>query len=301
MKKTNLARVHALLLNWYKINGRTALPWRRSSSPYYTLVSEFMAQQTQIERVIPKFEEFVRHFPDVAALAQAPAAAVLRAWKGLGYNSRAIRLKQVAEVVIRTHDGAIPSEKQALEQLPGIGPYTAAAIRVFAFKIDDAAIDTNVRRVVGRLFFGERVSANVAREIDRMAASIVPPGRADDWHSALMDLGSTICNARSPKCLLCPLQSQCISAPIDTASLQRRRAGSTPPVRYETTARYARGRLIDRLRELPPGERISLLDLRRDLEPVLADRSSDDVSALVSALEKDGLIVRSGEHVSLPE
>lgn len=260
-----------------------------------------MSQQTQIDRIVPKFEEFIRRFPDVEALARAPAAAVLRAWKGLGYNTRAVRLKQVAEAIIRTHHGTIPSEKHALEQLPGVGPYTAAAIRVFAFKLDDAAIDTNVRRVVGRVFFGERTSASDAREVDRKAASIVPPGRADDWNSALMDLGSTICNARSPKCLLCPLQTQCVSAPIDPALLQRRRAVAATPVRYETTTRYARGRLIDRLRELAPGERISLLDLHRDLEPVLTGRSSDDVSALVSALEKDGLIVRSGEDVSLPE
>jgi A/G-specific adenine glycosylase len=303
VKKRKLARLRSRLLSWYATAGRSSLPWRIERNPYHTLVSEFMAQQTQIERVIPKFEAFVVTFPDVAALARASTASVLRAWKGLGYNARAVRLRRAAETVVRKYAGSIPSERDALEALDGVGPYTAAAIRVFAFGIDDAPIDTNVRRVVGRLFFGPQPSVHRSAAIDRTARELVPRGRAHDWTSAMMDLGSTICTAGSPKCLLCPLQTECISAPIERkpAAVNRRLARPASESKYESTARYARGRLIDRLRELPPGERISLLDLHRELEDVLPGRTTDDVRAFVAALEKDGLVMCDDERVALPD
>jgi A/G-specific adenine glycosylase len=300
--KRGYRRLHSRLLRWYAIAGRTKLPWRIERKPYYALVSEFMAQQTQIERVVPKFEAFVRSFPDVETLARASTASVLRAWRGLGYNVRAVRLKRAAETIVRRHGGAIPPEREALEALDGIGPYTAAAIRAFAFGEDDAPIDTNVRRVVGRLFFGPQASARLAGDVERTARDIVPRGNAHDWFSAIMDLGSTICTARSPKCLLCPLQAPCVSAPMSARSTAagRRAARRTPASRYEATTRYARGRLIDRLRDLPPGQRISLLDLHRELEPMLG-RSAADVRSFVAALEKDGLVTCSDEFVALAE
>jgi A/G-specific adenine glycosylase len=301
VKRRSAKRLQSRLLHWYAGAGRAALPWRVERNPYYTLVSEFMLQQTQVERVIPKFEAFVRRFPNVATLADASTADVLRAWKGLGYNSRALRLKQVAQVVMQRHGGRIPRQTSALEKLPGIGPYTAAAIRAFAYNIDDAPIDTNVRRVVGRLFGAPEHDSGVNREIDRTARQIVPTGRAHDWNSALMDLGSTICTARAPKCLLCPLRSDCVAPPFGPSRVgaERRRSGAQS--RYESTARYARGRLIDRLRDLPAGQRISLLDLHRELEPMLAGRTLQDVRAFVLALEKDGLVACDDEYVGLPE
>ncbi|MBV8374986.1 MAG: A/G-specific adenine glycosylase [Candidatus Eremiobacteraeota bacterium] len=302
MKKPLARRLHSRLLKWYATDGRAALPWRIQRNPYYTLVSEFMAQQTQIERVIAKFETFVALFPDVATLAGASTAAVLRAWKGLGYNARAVRLRRVAQIIVRDYGGSIPREATALEQLPGIGPYTAAAIRTFAFGIDDAPIDTNVRRVVGRLFLGPQAVAGTPSEIDCLAHEIVPAGRAHDWTSAMMDLGSTICTARTPKCLLCPLQTECVSAPIDPErTVVVRAMVRTAAQRYESTTRYARGRLLDRLRELPPGRRISLLDLHRELKPLLGGRTVDEVRAFVGALEKDGLVSCSEDHVALPD
>lgn len=273
------------LLHWYASNGRADLPWRVVRDPYYTLVSEFMLQQTQVDRVVPKFGAFVERFPTLGALASASTADVLREWKGLGYNSRAVRLKKVAEAVVERYGGRMPETTEALLDLPGIGPYTAAAIRAFAFDVDDLPVDTNVRRIR-----------------DRLAQTLEPPhGKAHDWASALMDLGATICKAHAPKCLLCPLRSDCGWTPLaaePNASVPGKRGKAVP---FERTARYARGRVIDRLRELPPGMRISFLDLHRDLVPVLPGRTVEDVRAFVSALERDGLIARDGETVALAE
>jgi A/G-specific adenine glycosylase len=296
------------LLAWYRRHGRAALPWRAARDPYYTLVSEFMLQQTQVDRVAPSFAAFVERFPDVASLARACVADVLRQWKGLGYNSRAVRLKGVADAVVALHGGVIPSGRDALRALPGVGPYTAAAIRAFAFNIDDAPVDTNIRRIMHRLFYGvEYPRAAAARELDRRARELVPLGAAHDWSSALMDLGATICTARTPKCLLCPLRNDCAAAPIDGAVLDALRAANAKArspqqaTKFERTTRYARGRIVDRLRDLPAGERISLLDLHRSIEPALPGRSVEDVRVLVAALERDGLIARDGERVALAE
>jgi A/G-specific adenine glycosylase len=296
------------LLDWYRRCGRAALPWRVARDPYYTLVSEFMLQQTQVDRVAPSFAAFVERFPDVASLARACIADVLRQWKGLGYNSRAVRLKGVADAVLALHGGAIPSGRDALRALPGIGPYTAAAIRAFAFDIADAPVDTNIRRIMHRLFYGiEYPRAAAARELDQRARELVPPATPHDWNSALMDLGATICTARAPKCLLCPLRHDCAAAPIDAAALDARRAANAKArspqqaTRFERTTRYARGRIVDRLRDLPAGERISLLDLHHSIEPALPGRTIEDVRALVAALERDGLVARDGERVALAE
>lgn len=310
MKSARAARtaLQERLLEWHRRYGRAALPWRAVRDPYYTLVSEFMLQQTQVERVVPSFVAFVERFPDVASLARASVADVLRQWRGLGYNSRAVRLKGVAEAVVERHGGAIPSDGPALRALPGVGPYTAAAIRAFAFGIDDAPVDTNIRRIVHRLFYGVEYPRSVAaRELDQRARALVPSGEAHDWNSALMDLGATICTARAPKCLLCPLQNGCAAAPIDGALLDALRTATNKPrspqqaMAFERTTRYARGRIVDRLRDLPAGERISLLDLHRSIEAALPGRSPDDVRALVTALERDGLIARDGERVALAE
>lgn len=266
-----------------------------------------MLAQTQVDRVVPKFEAFVQRFPDFASLSRASLAAVLREWKGLGYNSRAVRLHRLARAVVEKHGGRLPSDPRALQSLPGIGPYTVAAIRAFAFNADDAPLDTNIRRIVHRLFFGiEHPPAASARELDERARALAPPGRAHDWSSAMMDLGSAVCRARAPKCLLCPLRDGCAAAPVDAAQLESariasaRRASPQNAMPFEQSRRYARGRVIDRLRELPPGERISLLDLHSAV-PVFFGRPVDDLRELVAALEKDGLVAHDGEYVALRE
>ncbi|HEV3155366.1 MAG TPA: A/G-specific adenine glycosylase [Candidatus Baltobacteraceae bacterium] len=294
-----------LLLNWYAAFGRSHLPWRKTRDPYRILVSEFMLQQTQVDRVLPKYEAFVSRFPDVQTLARATAGDVLRYWKGLGYNSRAVRLQQIARRIVERFDARVPDDTSALRELPGVGAYTAAAVRAFAFEIDDAAVDTNVRRVVHRLLHGiEHPPAVPGTLLDAEARELIPPGRAHDWNSAIMDLGATICTARAPKCLLCPLTSVCTAFPIDTAALERRRAAhprkrsAQESLPFRHTTRFARGRIVDRLRQLPPGERISLLDLHRDLSATIG-RSADETAALVRALERDGLVRIDGRRVCL--
>jgi A/G-specific adenine glycosylase len=296
------------LTAWYRRQGRVALPWRTTRDPYFTLVSEFMLQQTQVDRVVPKFDLFVARFPNFQALASASTADVLREWKGLGYNSRAVRLKQAAEAVCERFGGEMPRETAQLRELPGVGPYTAAAIRAFAFDIDDAPVDTNIRRIVHRLFFGLEFPPKASpRDLDERASELVPAGAAHDWSSAMMDLGASLCSARSPKCLLCPLAPYCAAAPIDGAALEAARAAHARPrspqeaMRFEITTRYARGRIVDRLRELPAGAAISLLDLHREVAPLLPGRPIEEVDELVGELERDGLVARRGERIALAE
>jgi A/G-specific adenine glycosylase len=266
-----------------------------------------MLAQTQVDRVVPRFLTFTQSFPDFASLARASPGAVLRQWRGLGYNTRAVRLQRLAQVLVERHGGALPMQREALQALPGIGSYVAAAIRAFAFNLDDAPVDTNVRRVVHRLFFGvEHPPTAGARELDTRARALVPAGRAHDWSSALMDLGATICTARSPECRLCPMRSDCVAAPIDRTELEnarktRRKRSPQEALPFKRTVRYARGRIVDRLRDLSPGERISLVALHRAVSPLIPERGIEDVRELVAALERDGLVARDGDGVALRE
>jgi A/G-specific adenine glycosylase len=296
-----------LLLGWYAQYGRSHLPWRMTRDPYRILVSEFMLQQTQVDRVLPKYQAFLERFADFGALAAASTADVLRMWKGLGYNSRAVRLKQIAQAVVDRFGGVMPSDEATLRTLPGIGPYTVAAIRAFAFDCDDAALDTNVRRVTHRVLHGlEHPAAVPQSRLDDDARALVPEGRGHDWNSAMMDLGATICTARAPKCLICPVQAACAAAPVDAAHLERargvhaRKRSPQEAIPFERTTRYARGRIIDRLRELPPGQRISLLDLHQDVTSRIG-RTTEELQSLVQALERDGLVTTRGKSVALQE
>ncbi len=303
-----MIRIQRRLLRWYRSHGRSALPWRVARDPYRTVVSEFMLAQTQVDRVIPRFESFVARFSDFLSLARASRADVVREWKGLGYNSRAVRLHRLAQTIVERYRGILPSQREELRSLPGIGSYTASAIRAFGFNIDDAPIDTNVRRIVNRLFIGlEYPHAASTRELAARAGALVPSGRSHDWSSALMDLGATICTARAPKCLLCPLRANCAAAPIDASALDRmrglarKRRSPQNSIPFARTTRYARGRIVDRLRTLPPDERISLMDLYRAIGPEIPGRSAEQVRELIDTLERDGLVVRDGSHVALRE
>ncbi|HZT13218.1 MAG TPA: A/G-specific adenine glycosylase [Candidatus Baltobacteraceae bacterium] len=299
------ARINRLLLEWYAGHGRTHLPWRRTRDPYLVLVSEFMLQQTQVERVLPKYEAFVARFPDLGSLASASTADVVRAWKGLGYNSRAVRLKQIAGAVVERFGGRIPRDEPALQELPGIGTYTARAIMAFAFELRAAAVDTNLRRVLHRVLYGvEHPPRASDAELEALASDFVPSAQSHDWNSALMDLGAAICTARAPKCLICPLSQVCAAYPIDGAALERARSSNgrgrprQPP--FEQTTRFARGRIVDRLRELAPGARISLLDLHRDLGPSTG-RGADEIRRIAGELQRDGVVEIHGDMVALGE
>jgi len=265
-----------------------------------------MLQQTQVERVIPLYEAFVARFPDFGALAAAESGDVVRAWRGLGYNSRAMRLHALANIVVEQHGGVLPREPEVLRALPGIGPYTAAAIRAFAFEEDDAALDVNIRRVVHRVSYGVEYPPRAGdRQLDAVARAAVPRGKAHDWNSAMMDLGATICTARAPKCLVCPLRADCAAAPLDPAQLAERaraHAPHRPPqnaIPFEQTTRFLRGRVVDRLRDVPRSESISLEALTRALsQNVPADRLPE-IAAAVESLISEGIVARIGGAIRL--
>ena len=267
-----------------------------------------MLQQTQVDRVIPLFEAFVERYPTFEALAEASKADVLRLWQGLGYNSRAIRLLALAQRVTADYAGKLPEDAVALAELPGIGPYTRAAIRAFAFDLPDVALDTNLRRVLHRVFFGVEFPPLASPvEIENTAHEMLIEDRSNAWNSAMMDLGATVCTARTPKCLICPLRPSCAAAPIDARELADRaraqapRRGPQSSIRFEDTVRFLRGRVIDRLRALEGRDRISLLDLHADLKPVIGNRRPGEVAEVVSALERDGLIGIDERGICLAE
>ncbi len=199
------------LLAWYAHTARD-LPWRRTRDPYRVLVSEFMLQQTQVSRVREYYPRFLERFPDLEALASARPRAVREAWDGLGYYARAANLHALARVVSQDLDGTLPEDPQALLKLPGVGPYTAGAVASFAYEKPVPAVDTNVARVIRRVFFG-RATGKVQRvtQVWRLAAALVPRNgkRAWKFNQAIMELGALICVARKPKCEQCPVRPDC--------------------------------------------------------------------------------------------
>ena len=199
------------LLSWWRHAARD-LPWRRTRDPYRVLVSEFMLQQTQVSRVAEYYPRFLERFPDLQSLARAPARAVREAWDGLGYYARARNLHALARGVTRRHDGKLPDTPEELIKLPGIGPYTAGAVATFAFEKSVPAVDTNVSRVLRRVFWG-RATGNGQRaaQVWRLARKLVPRNGRQAWtfNQAIMELGALVCVARKPKCAVCPVQPVC--------------------------------------------------------------------------------------------
>jgi A/G-specific adenine glycosylase len=265
-----------------------------------------MLQQTQVDRVVPMFNRFVERWPDFAALAGASQADVVRAWQGLGYNSRAVRLHRLARAVCERFGGELPRDEASLRDLPGVGPYTARAVAAFAFDADVVAIDTNARRIVHRTQLGiEWPPLARDAELDAVATALVPPGEGYAFNSALMDLGSSLCTARAPKCLLCPLQRSCAAAPIDAAKLAELAARHGKPrspgerLAFVDTDRFVRGRLVDRLRALEGAAAISLLDLHGSLADVVPNYDRRRVELLLGRLAAEGVVEHVGNGVRL--
>lgn len=256
--------LQAAVLDWYDATARD-FPWRRTRDPYAILVSEFMAQQTQIARVLERYDRWLARWPTARALAAATPAQVLTEWVGLGYNRRALRLREACAIVAR--DGW-PRDSRGLRALPGVGPYTAAAVASFAFGERVAAVDTNVRRVAARL--------------GADPAALLPAARHADWNQAAMELGARVCTARAPRCDECPAARWCPSrGRVQPAPRPAQRV--QPP--FEETDRWARGRVVA---ALAAGEGLPATIAPQRLERVLA------------ALERDGLVERNGRRVGLP-
>jgi A/G-specific adenine glycosylase len=212
-------RFQQRLLRWYAAHRRD-LPWRRTADPYRILVSEIMLQQTQVDRVIPKYHEFLLRYPTMEKLARARPAEVKRAWYPLGYNIRPVHLQGIARESLARYGGRLPDDAGALRRMRGIGRYTAGAILAFAYRRDAAVVDTNVRRVLGRVFLGPRRLSRLRgqKAMWDLARALLPERRAYDYNQALMDFGATWCTARAPKCGGCTMRGFCASYPVDGAS-----------------------------------------------------------------------------------
>jgi len=241
---------HEAVLDWFGRRQRD-LPWRRTRDPWAVLVSELMLQQTQVSRVLPKYEAFLERWPTPAACAAAPLGDVVTAWAGLGYNRRAVNLHRCAQQVVADHGGELPEDLTALLALPGIGPYTARAVLAFAFESDEVGVlDTNAARVLAR-WSGRSLKPKEARAL---ADASVAPAAGWAWNQAMLDLGATTCVPRSPRCGECPVAAWCAwqlagrpepDPAIGSAGV------STGQSRFDGSDRQGRGRLVDALRSGP--------------------------------------------------
>lgn len=285
-------RVRRRILRWYALNGRV-LPWRGSTDHYRVLVAEIMSHQTRLDRVVQLYPLFLKRFPSFHALARAPRAEVVIAWKGLGYNSRAVRLHLLAQGVVHTHRGRIPGSHEAVRALPGVGPYTVHALMVALHGTDDPVVDVNIRRVLSRIFWRMRTTADLRpeREIWDLAARLVPRGRGYDWSQALMDVGAMICTARAPRCVGCPVAGECASA--GRIRPAPRQPSTVEPSVRGIPRRIIRGRVVEALRSGKTG-----LTLRELGPRVIQDFARKDVGGLariLGGLRRDGLIRLDGK------
>jgi A/G-specific adenine glycosylase len=288
---TRLFAVRRAIRRWYLTNARD-LPWRRTSDPYCILVSEIMLQQTQVDRVVPKYRAFLARFPTLRSLAKAPLADVLRMWSGLGYNSRAKRLWESAKVIVAGHEARVPSDIEALRGLPGIGRYTASAVASFAFGAREAVVDVNVRRVLARALLG-RESAGDA-EAWTLAKAALPRAGAGVWSQALMDVGARFCRP-VPDCAACPARRACAFGARENAS-NIERIPKRIPKRGETfvgSRRYYRGRVV---RALAGAHSLRLLALGKQVKDGFATSDLPWLRALLDDLQREGLIALSPRH-----
>ena len=279
------------LLRWFDRNERP-LPWR-STTPWGVLVSEFMLQQTPVDRVLPVWQEWLDRWPTAADLADSPSGEALRAWGRLGYPRRALRLHQAARMITELHDGEVPSDPEALRALPGVGEYTAAAVRAFAFGRRAVVLDTNVRRVVARAVHGAAQPRSHLTNAERDRADQLWPRthrRSARWSAAVMEFGALVCTARAPACTSCPVRDACRwqlagQPPADEPS---RRQGE-----YVGSDRQARGALLSVLRgSTGPVTAATLADSWPD---------GEQRERALAALLHDGLVTRAaGGRFALP-
>lgn len=274
---------HSIVFAWFAKNGRD-LPWRKTKSPYKIALSEIMLQQTQVDRVIPKWRAFLLAFPTWADLAEASTADVLRLWQGLGYNRRAVMLHRLAKAVVDL-GGELPNDIDAMKKLPGIGDYTANAIAAFAFRNADAApVDTNISRIFRRVF--PRYQPN-PKSIQRLA-KLIAPKDTWTWNHALMDIGALHCSARGHVWGLCPLAPLHGSKERSEPWLAKKSAGT-----FEDSDRFFRGRIVDVLRESP----MTLKKLR--LRSELAGLDEVRFQTMISRLVHGGVVEQRKSTVFL--
>jgi A/G-specific adenine glycosylase len=274
-----------------------------------------MLQQTQVDRVLPKYKQFLSAFPTLADLANAPTAEVISAWVPLGYNRRAISLQSIAKQVIAEYEGQIPDSIDELLKLKGIGRYTAGAIACFAYRKHVATVDVNIRRVLHRVFLGLEQPEQKINDSQMLllAEQVLPTGQAYDWNQSLMDLGATICTSNDTRCGRCPLQETCVAyAEMGKYSLfpsgvvlrqlrkvaEKKSGYQTQP--FTSSNRYFRGRIVDLLRSAPAQQRMPLEVLGAQIKPGFSDEDSTWLQQIIDGLVKDGLLDATEDGVRLP-
>lgn len=265
-------KFRTLVFAYHTKEGRHALPWRQTQDPYHVLVSETMLQQTQVERVIPYYRTFIETFPTVTDLAKAPLSQVLRLWQGLGYNRRAKYLRDAAQAIVAHHGGIFPDTPEALQALPGIGPYTARAVCAFSFNTDVVCIETNIRTAVLHHFFCDKEQVSDA-EILAILEKAFPKGRSREWYAALMDYGAHL--KRTGKSL---------NAKSKTYTKQKPFKGSL---------REIRGNILRTLANAP--------QTKNSLRALFPEDRTQEVDAVLDALVAEGLLKRSKTKYALAD
>lgn len=301
----NAEAVTVELAEWWHASARD-LPWRFGrATPWGVLVSEVMSQQTQMSRVVPYWNDWMERWPDAAALAGAAKSDVITAWGRLGYPRRALRLQECARVVASDYGNELPQTYDELLALPGIGDYTASAVMSFAFGERIAVVDTNIRRVLSRVFLGVESLGGAASPAERALAKRVLPQdgvskcrRFDRssvvWNQSVMELGAIVCTAKSPLCEACPVSSRCVFLRDGRPGLGERR--TRPRQRFQGTDRQVRGLVLNALRNLPEGE---IAVDRKSLERLWDDHIQLD--RCIASLDEDGLIeILPNADVRLP-
>jgi len=270
-----------ILFSWYGRYGRS-LPWRKTADPYSILVSEIMLQQTQVSRVLPKYGEFLRCFPTAAALARNSLGAVLRVWSGLGYNRRAKFLWETAVLIQKRHKGMFPNKREELLRLPGVGSATASALLAFSFGLNEPMIDTNVRRVLSRVFFKDCPPSDNA--LYSFAKPLIPKKKGKEWNWAVIDVGALYCKAIGHSSD-CPFQG--LHGVVKDFRYKK------PPKRFSGSDRFYRGKVMALLTQHKQG--YTMAALRRKIQ-----LDSERFYKVIFALEKETLVKKRGSILSLP-
>lgn len=294
--------LHSTILQWFD-NNQKVYPWRSEDpEPYHVLLSEYMLQQTQASRIALKFPEFLISFPTIETLSKATNAQMIIAWQGMGYNNRAIRLRDCAKQIMDTFNGNIPSNYSDLLSLPGIGTYTASAILSFAFKQNISVIDINIYRIYSRVFGLDIQDAKTKNEVRTIAEYIYPKDNSSSWHQALMDIGSSFCKAQNPKCTLCPIPDCSYRNNPSLYNMKPTKSKKTEASFRNKPNRIWRGKTIEFLRN----DHQSGHNLHDVLHSILQQNPNEiDIEwfkeSIITSLIKDQLIEYNAEnnHVSL--
>lgn len=298
--KERLIKARRTLLTWFAKNGRSFFWRRKERDPYIVLVAELMLQQTQASRVDEYLPKFLDRFPSIKHLAKANTSDVIKMWQGLGYNRRALNLQKAAQQVVSEHSSIFPSDERLLLALPGVGLYTARALQAFSFRKDVSVVDVNIERVISRISKKMKSSSDMLtmNDVHSINEAILPKGKSEQWHEALMDLGATICK-KNPKCDICPLQMNCASyTTLSKQKVMTTSKKSNEKQYFGSPKRIWRGRV---LKHISSTEKTTTKEILNAIKSYSTDSKEFEafIDIVVTDLTKDGFIAKIGRSISL--